>query len=96
MERLGRPEKNWKFSAADIAERAYWDDYMSVYEDAINATSTEWAPWYIIPADHKWVTRAVVSDIITSTLSKLELKLPQPTAEQLNRLDEARQQLEGE
>jgi polyphosphate kinase 2 (PPK2 family) len=58
LERLDRPEKNWKFSSADLAERGHWDDYQEAYENMINATSTDWAPWYIIPADNKWVTRA--------------------------------------
>lgn len=96
MERLDRPEKNWKFSASDLAERDHWDDYTSAYEDAINATSTKWAPWYIIPADNKWATRALVSDIITSTLSKLELKFPEVSEAELKRLAEARIKLENE
>ncbi len=96
MDRLERPEKNWKFSAADLAERQHWDDYMNVYEDAINATSTEWAPWHIIPADHKWATRALVADIITSTLRDLDLKFPEVTEEQLKTLAEARKKLEDE
>ena len=96
MERLERPEKNWKFSGSDLAERGHWDDYMGVYEDAINATSTKWAPWYIIPADNKWVTRAVVADIITSTLRDLDLKFPEVTEAQLKTLAEARKKLEDE
>jgi PPK2 family polyphosphate:nucleotide phosphotransferase len=96
MDRLERPEKNWKFSAADIAEREHWDDYMEAYEDAINATSTEWAPWYIVPADQKWSTRAVVADIITSTLRDLDLKFPELTEAQLRMLTEARKKLEAE
>lgn len=96
IERLERPEKNWKFSASDLIERGHWDDYMEVYEDAINATSTDWAPWYIIPADHKWATRAIVADIITSTLRDLDLKFPEVTKEQMKLLDEARVKLENE
>jgi PPK2 family polyphosphate:nucleotide phosphotransferase len=96
MDRLERPEKNWKFSAADVAEREHWDDYMEAYEDAINATSTEWAPWYIVPADQKWSTRAVVADIITSTLRDLDLKFPELTEAQLKMLTEARKKLEAE
>ena len=61
LERLDRPEKNWKFSEADLAERAFWDDYVVAYEDALTATSTSWAPWYVIPADQKWATRALVA-----------------------------------
>jgi PPK2 family polyphosphate:nucleotide phosphotransferase len=96
MERLDRPEKNWKFSASDLGERGHWDQYMEVYEDAINATSTKHAPWYIIPADNKWVTRAVVADIITSTLRELDLKFPEVSEAELKRLAEARIKLESE
>ncbi len=96
LERLERPEKNWKFSASDLSEREYWDDYMEAYEDAISATSTKWAPWYIIPADNKWATRALISDIITSTLRDLDLKLPEVTEAQLKTLAEARKRLEDE
>ena len=96
MERLERPEKNWKFSPSDLGERGYWDEYMSAYEDAINATSTKWAPWYIIPADNKWATRAIVADIITSTLRELDLKFPEVSEVELKRLAEARIQLESE
>jgi PPK2 family polyphosphate:nucleotide phosphotransferase len=96
LERLERPEKNWKFSAADLAERAFWNDYIEAYEDAISATSTEWAPWYIIPADHKWATRAIVADIITSTLAELDLTFPELNKEQRKLLAEARNKLENE
>jgi PPK2 family polyphosphate:nucleotide phosphotransferase len=93
LERLDRPEKNWKFSAADLAEREYWNDYMAAYEDAIGETSTDAAPWYVIPADHKWVTRAAVAGIVTATLRKLDLKYPELTAEDRAQLAEARQKL---
>jgi PPK2 family polyphosphate:nucleotide phosphotransferase len=96
LERLERPEKNWKFSAADLAERGFWDDYMTAFEDAIEATSTKWAPWYVVPADYKWVTRAVVADIVTSTLRGLDLKYPEVTDEQRKVLDEAKKKLESE
>jgi PPK2 family polyphosphate:nucleotide phosphotransferase len=96
MERLDRPEKNWKFSVSDVAEREHWDDYMDAYENAINATSTEWAPWYIIPADHKWATRALIADIITTTLRDLDLQFPQMTEAKLDMLAEARKKLEAE
>ncbi|MBX3441942.1 MAG: polyphosphate kinase 2 family protein [Planctomyces sp.] len=93
LERLERPDKHWKFSAADLAEREYWDDYMDAYERAITATSTEWAPWYVVPADHKWATRAIVADIISSTLVSLDLQFPKPTDEQLAQLAKARKRL---
>jgi len=96
LERLDRPEKNWKFSAADVNERRYWDDYMKAYQSALSATSTDWAPWYIVPADHKWVTRAVVADIVTSALRKLDLHYPKMGEEQRQALVEARRLLEAE
>src|SRR6478752_1475271 len=90
LDRLNRPEKNWKFSPADLAERAYWDDYQAAYEDALAATSTDWAPWYVVPADHKWVTRSVVADVVTTTIRGLDLKYPDVTPEQRKLLEEAR------
>jgi PPK2 family polyphosphate:nucleotide phosphotransferase len=96
LERLDRKEKNWKFSAADLAERDYWDDYMSAYEDALRATSTKWAPWYVVPADHKWVTRALVADIVTTAIRDLDLHYPEVAEEQKKLLDVARQKLAAE
>ena len=96
LERLSRPEKHWKFSASDLAERGYWDDYMGAYEDALAATSTKAAPWYVIPADNKWVTRAVVADIITTSIRGMDLKYPEVTEEMEKRLDEARKKLAAE
>jgi PPK2 family polyphosphate:nucleotide phosphotransferase len=84
LARIVEPEKNWKFSIADAQERQHWDDYMAAYEAVFSHTSTEWAPWYIIPADHKWFTRLAVADIITSRLKALNLAYPQ--------VSEARQQ----
>lgn len=96
LERLERPEKNWKFSPSDLPERGHWDDYMEAYQDLINATSTDWAPWYIVPADNKWAMRAIVADVITSTLRDLDLKFPELNAEQLKLLEQARKTLEEE
>ena len=96
LKRLKDPRKQWKFSPADLAERAFWDDYMKAYEDAINATSTKWAPWYIIPADHKWVSRALVARIVTRTLESLDLRYPEVTEEQRAIIEEARKRLEKE
>jgi PPK2 family polyphosphate:nucleotide phosphotransferase len=96
LERLDRPEKNWKFSPSDLAERGHWDDYMAAYEDALSATSTEWAPWYVIPADYKWITRAVVADVITTAIRSLDLAYPQVTPEQKKLLAEARKKLDAE
>jgi PPK2 family polyphosphate:nucleotide phosphotransferase len=96
LERLERPEKNWKFSLADLGERAFWDEYMEAYEDALSATSTKWAPWYVIPADHKWVTRALVAGIVTTAIQDLDLKYPEVTDEQRQRLAEAKRKLLAE
>jgi PPK2 family polyphosphate:nucleotide phosphotransferase len=93
LERLEQPEKNWKFSAQDVVERGYWHDYQHAYEDVFNHTSSDWAPWYIIPADRKWFMRMVVSDIICSKLRSLDLKYPKMTEEQKNQLQIAKQQL---
>jgi PPK2 family polyphosphate:nucleotide phosphotransferase len=96
MERLDLPEKNWKFSAADVKERQRWDDYMDAYEDVFTHTSTDWAPWYIIPADRKWYMRLVVSAVIYQTLEDLGLKYPEVSEAQKLQLAEARKMLENE
>ncbi len=90
------PEKNWKFSAADIKERAHWDDYIAAYEDIFNHTSTEWAPWYIVPADHKWFTRLAVAAVLYRTMNNLNLAYPTVTEEQKQALLVAKEQLERE
>src|ERR1019366_6629371 len=94
LERLNDPGKNWKFSEADLHERLRWDDYMAAYEDMINHTSTEHAPWYIIPADHKWFTHLTVSNIVVDTLKKMDLKYPTPTNAQRAQIALARKALQ--
>lgn len=96
MKRIETPEKNWKFSASDIRERNFWDDYMNVYEDAFRHTSTESALWHIIPADHKWFTRMAVADIICSKLKELKLEYPTVTEEHKQRILEAKKILDAE
>jgi PPK2 family polyphosphate:nucleotide phosphotransferase len=96
LARLEEPEKHWKFSAQDVAERAHWDDYMRAFEDAISATSTEWAPWYVIPADHKWVSRALVANIIAATIKSLDLEYPRIDDDQRAEMEAARRALEEE
>ncbi|MCX7846552.1 MAG: polyphosphate kinase 2 family protein [bacterium] len=96
LERLERPEKNWKFSAADVAERRYWKAYMAAYEDMIRHTATKGAPWYVIPADNKWFTRLVVAAAVIDTLESLDLEYPKLSAEQLKELAAAKRQLLGE
>ena len=96
LERLDRPEKNWKFSASDMAERAYWDGYMEAFEDAFRATSTKWAPWHVIPANNKPVARALVAEVIVNAIRKLKLKPPTVSAEQRKGLAKVREQLMAE
>ena len=96
MERLDTPEKNWKFSAADVRERGFWDAYQEAYEDAIRETASEHAPWYVVPADHKWFARLVVAQALVDTLKKMDLKYPKVSREQKKALAEARRQLEKE
>ena len=96
LDRLETSNKQWKFSAADLPERARWDDYMRAYEATLSATSTEWAPWHVIPADHKWMARSLVAGILTSTIEALDLHMPEPSSEEKVALDEARRQLEAE
>jgi PPK2 family polyphosphate:nucleotide phosphotransferase len=93
LERLETPEKNWKFSAADVAERQCWDDYMKVYEEMIAATSTKHSPWYVVPADNKWYTRLVVAAAIVDTLKDLKLAYPTVDAEKRKQLDAVKREL---
>jgi PPK2 family polyphosphate:nucleotide phosphotransferase len=96
LERLDTAEKHWKFSSADIDERQYWDAYMDCYEEMLGATSTEHAPWYVVPADRKYVTRALVAGILKERIDALKLKPPVATPEQLAGLAEARRRLMAE
>jgi PPK2 family polyphosphate:nucleotide phosphotransferase len=96
LERIEKPEKNWKFSARDVYEREFWDKYIEAYEEAISHTSTDFAPWYIIPADKKWFTRAAVGDIIAGTMESLELDYPKLSDEAMNELSKAKQILLNE
>ncbi len=96
LARINRPEKNWKFSINDAKERAHWDGYMNAFEDTINHTSTEHAPWYIIPADNKWFTRTVVADVIVEKLKSLNLQYPTVNEEHMKHLLEAKALLENE
>ena len=94
LKRLDEPEKNWKFSAADVHERRYFDDYMKAYEDMIQKTARPEAPWYVVPADHKWFTRLVVGSAIVETLKQLKLAYPQVDPERHKELEAARKGLE--
>jgi PPK2 family polyphosphate:nucleotide phosphotransferase len=96
IERLVDKEKYWKFSLSDLAERQYWDEYLNVYERMLYKTSTKTAPWYIIPADYKWIARSVIADIISTKIRSLDLHYPEVSDESLKQFEEARQKLVGE
>src|SRR5512142_35918 len=96
LERLDKPSKNWKFSAADLAERERWDDYMSAYEEMIRHTAQPGAPWYVVPADHKWFTRLVVVEAIIAALEQLDLAFPTVPPGERKALQAARAELERE
>jgi PPK2 family polyphosphate:nucleotide phosphotransferase len=96
LERLNRPDKHWKFSIHDLEERKFWHQYQKAYEEMLGRTSTQWAPWYVVPADHKWFTRLVVSEIICRRLEELGLKYPVLTTEQKNEIRTAKRILSRE
>ena len=96
LERINKPEKNWKFSYGDLKGRAVWGEFMKAYEEMLNHTSTEWAPWYVVPADHKWFTRMVIADVITDCLKRVKLAYPELTEQHTKELSMARKELEQE
>jgi PPK2 family polyphosphate:nucleotide phosphotransferase len=96
LSRLEEPDKNWKFSMADIGERKHWKDYMEAYEQMIRHTATEAAPWYVVPADHKWFTRLVVADVIIQTLESLNMSYPEVDQGKRKELVSVRKALEGD
>jgi len=94
LARLDDPDKHWKFDINDLKERAFWDEYQTCFEQAIAATATKQAPWYVVPADNKWFAHLVVGEAIIHALKQLDLDLPPPSAERVKTLDAARKQLE--
>ena len=96
LARLNDPQKLWKFNARDVAERQFWDVYMQAYEECLTATSTPWAPWYIVPADHKWVTRAIVAKVIARAITALDLKFPPVSSAEQQKIAASRRLLEEE
>ncbi|MCL2648858.1 MAG: polyphosphate kinase 2 family protein [Phycisphaerales bacterium] len=96
MDRLNKPEKNWKFSASDVRERRYWHDYMHAYDEAIHATASKSAPWFIVPADNKWFTRLVVAAAIVEAVEKLNLEYPKVTPARMKDFAAAREELHAE
>ncbi|HEX8560661.1 MAG TPA: PPK2 family polyphosphate kinase [Pyrinomonadaceae bacterium] len=96
LERLTREDKRWKFSASDVEERGLWDEHMRAFEAAFERTSTEWAPWHIVPADSRWFARAAVASAVASKLKSLHAEYPKPDEDEERELAEARAKLEGE
>ena len=96
MERLDHPDKNWKFSSSDVKEREFWDAYQEAYENMIRHTATEYAPWYVVPADNKWFTRLVVAQAVVDALRGMNLKYPKVSSAERAALAKAREQLEKE
>lgn len=94
LKRIENPDKHWKFDFSDISEREHWDEYTRAYEKMLSATSTQWAPWYVIPADHKWLSRTLVADILLSTIKDLKLKYPVTSPEKSAQLNNAREKLQ--
>ncbi len=94
--RLDDPAKSWKFSLGDLAERKHWDEYQEAYEEALSATSTPWAPWYVVPADHKYALRALVGGIVVDAIDQMGLKSPEVAADRLEALDKAKEELLAE
>jgi polyphosphate kinase 2 (PPK2 family) len=96
MKRLDTPEKNWKFSASDVHERKFWTDYMHAYEEAIRATASKHAPWFVVPADNRWFTRLVVAAAIVEAVEQLDLTYPKVDAEKKKELAAVRAALARE
>ena len=96
LDRINRPDKHWKFAGADITERQYFGEYTKAYEEMIAATSTDYAPWYVIPADNKWISRAAVATILAGTIEQLDLSWPAVTDKQKQEIESARKKLEAE
>jgi hypothetical protein len=90
------PDHNWKFSAADARERRRWDDYQEAFSQMLSATSTEWAPWYVVPADHKWFARICAAAVLAHTLIEIDPQYPEITAEARDAMREAKAELEAE
>ena len=96
LERINTPEKNWKLSPSDVHERQHWDEYQVAYEEMLSATSTRYAPWYVIPADRKWFTRVAIANIVVKTLESLKLKYPELNEHQRTQLEESKRLLVAE
>ncbi len=93
LDRIEEPESNWKFSAADARERVHWDEYQAAFADMLSNTSTPWAPWHVIPADRKWVSRAMVAHVVSNAINSLDLRFPEITKEKKAQIEAARKEL---
>jgi polyphosphate kinase 2 (PPK2 family) len=96
LRRLDLPEKHWKFSASDIREREYWDQYQHAFSEMLTHTNTEWAPWYVIPADHKWFARLAAASVLMDTLIQIDPQVPEVDAADRKELDAARAELQDQ
>jgi len=96
LKRIDHPEKNWKFSPADVRERGYWDDYQKAFEEMLSHTSTEWAPWYVVPADHKWFTRLATAAVLVTALDAINPRYPDPDPAVRDEMAQVRNELAAE
>ena len=96
LERIDHPDKNWKFSPSDVKERQYWDDYQRAFEDMLSHTSTKWAPWYVVPADHKWFTRLATAGVLVTALDAINPRYPAADPAVADEMAQVRQELEAE
>ena len=96
MKRIERPEKNWKFSADDVREREHWQHYQEAFEQMLMQTSTEWAPWHVVPADNKWFTRLATAAVLVCVLAEIDPRYPQPSPADLAEMKQAAAALEAE
>jgi polyphosphate kinase 2 (PPK2 family) len=96
LARIDDPQKNWKFTAADVRERAHWDDYQQAYGEMLSNTSTEWAPWYVIPGDHKWFERIAAAAVVVNALIEINPQYPKVAPDVRKELEAARRELSAE
>jgi polyphosphate kinase 2 (PPK2 family) len=96
LARIDEPDKNWKFSASDYEERKFWNDYQKAFEEMLENTSTDWAPWFVVPADNKWFARLAISEVVSAVLEGLDLRMPVVDDKQKKRLMDIRGQLSAE
>jgi polyphosphate kinase 2 (PPK2 family) len=96
LDRIDHPEKNWKFSPSDVRERGYWDDYQVAFEEMLSQTSTKWAPWYVVPADHKWFSRLATAAVLVTALGAIDPKYPAADPAVRDQMAQVRDELAAE